>query len=147
MKDDQSEEFYMWEREDFVLNSLINFEPVNRFKNRRNVHGRVLSPHGRNIIVLCNRCNIRHGLLWQQLSIKLTYYVQTVFLQMTCAVCHYNTRATVGWVSIIWICSLSSWPLMKLIFVWHHCNIRASRFVFYFIFVFTQINCIFADTT
>ena len=35
MKDDQSEEFY--KRENFVLNSLINFEPVKRFKNRRNV--------------------------------------------------------------------------------------------------------------
>ena len=31
MKDDQREEF------NFVLNSLINFEPVKRFKNRRNV--------------------------------------------------------------------------------------------------------------
>ena len=39
MKDDQSEEFYMLDswRENFVLNSLINFEPVKRFKNRRNV--------------------------------------------------------------------------------------------------------------
>ena len=35
MKNDQSEEFY--KRENFVLNSLINFEPVKRFKNRRNV--------------------------------------------------------------------------------------------------------------
>ena len=33
MKDDQSEEF----ERTFYLNSLINFEPVNRFKNRRNV--------------------------------------------------------------------------------------------------------------
>jgi hypothetical protein len=31
MKDDQSEEFCKWEN--FVLNSLINFEPVKRFKN------------------------------------------------------------------------------------------------------------------
>jgi hypothetical protein len=39
MKDDQSEEFYkcVCERENFVLNSLINFEPVNKFKNRKNV--------------------------------------------------------------------------------------------------------------
>jgi hypothetical protein len=37
MKDGtQSELFlYMRERENFVLNSLINFEPVKRFKNRR----------------------------------------------------------------------------------------------------------------
>ena len=28
---------FISERENFVLNSLINFEPVKRFKNRRNV--------------------------------------------------------------------------------------------------------------
>jgi hypothetical protein len=29
---------FICERENFVLNSLINFEPVKRFKNRRNVN-------------------------------------------------------------------------------------------------------------
>jgi hypothetical protein len=38
-EDDQSEEFHTWswQRENSVLNSHINFEPVKRFKNRRNV--------------------------------------------------------------------------------------------------------------
>jgi hypothetical protein len=36
MKDDQREQrSFLCERENFVLNSLINFEPVKRFKDRR----------------------------------------------------------------------------------------------------------------
>jgi hypothetical protein len=36
-KNDQREEFNMCVRENFVLSSFINFEHVERFKNRRNV--------------------------------------------------------------------------------------------------------------
>jgi hypothetical protein len=35
MKDDQRVKSFVCEREDFVLHSIINFEPVKRFKNRR----------------------------------------------------------------------------------------------------------------
>jgi len=34
---DQFWENYMWERENFVFDSLIYLEPVERFKNRSNV--------------------------------------------------------------------------------------------------------------
>ena len=37
MKDDHRVKSFICEREDFVLNSLINFEPVKRFKNGRNM--------------------------------------------------------------------------------------------------------------
>jgi hypothetical protein len=35
MKDNESEDRVLCERDNFVSNSLIHFEPVKRFKNRR----------------------------------------------------------------------------------------------------------------